>query len=140
MFVVDASVALAILLGEAEAATARAVIARSPGGTAIAPAIWPLEVANALARDVRRGRLTPERALILVIEAKSWGVVFDDESPDTAFGATLELSILHTLTVYDASYLELCLRSQTPLATFDRDLASAAVSRGVTLLIPLNRP
>ena len=140
MFVIDASVALAVLLAEAEALAARAIIGRLSAEVAIAPSLWPLEVGNILARDVRRGWLTSERALVLAAEAKAWGVIYDVDTPDAALGVTLELSLLHNLTVYDAAYLELCLRLEAPLATFDRDLGLAAAARGVTLLISVNRP
>jgi predicted nucleic acid-binding protein len=37
------------------------------------------------------------------------------------------------LTVYDAAYLELAKREALPLATFDRDLETAALTEGVAL-------
>ena len=40
----------------------------------------------------------------------------------------------HALTIYDAQYLELALRRQIPLATFDQQLAGAARAEGLTVL------
>jgi len=48
--------------------------------------------------------------------------------------AALSLCDKHGLTVYDASYLELALRRQLPLATLDSDLRRAAASEAIVLL------
>lgn len=46
----------------------------------------------------------------------------------------MELAFRHSLTVYDASYLELALRRNTALATHDRALARAALENDVEVL------
>ena len=46
----------------------------------------------------------------------------------------LALARGHRLTIYDAAYLELALRADAPLATLDRQLASAARAARVPLL------
>ncbi len=46
-----------------------------------------------------------------------------------AESALLYLARIHTLTVYDASYLELALRLRLPLATLNRQFISAAEGR-----------
>ena len=59
------------------------------------------------------------------------------QDPDThaqAWGATLELAALHSLTLYDAAYLELALRRRLPLATLDGGLRTAAQAETVELL------
>jgi predicted nucleic acid-binding protein len=43
----------------------------------------------------------------------------------------LQLARTHQLTVYDAVYLELAVRRQLPLLTFDGQLAAAAKRLGV---------
>jgi len=44
------------------------------------------------------------------------------------------LARTHTLTPYDAAYLDLAVRRQMPLATRDRDLERAARTCGVELI------
>jgi predicted nucleic acid-binding protein len=48
--------------------------------------------------------------------------------------AVLALSEKHSLTFYDAAYLELGRRKQLPLGTLDADLRKAAIAEGVVLL------
>lgn len=47
---------------------------------------------------------------------------------------TVALAERHGLTVYDATYLELAIRTGLPLATRDKRLRAAAGDRGVALL------
>jgi predicted nucleic acid-binding protein len=46
----------------------------------------------------------------------------------------LRLSEKHSLTAYDGAYLELALRNRIPMATLDKQLASAARKEEVKLL------
>lgn len=46
----------------------------------------------------------------------------------------LALARRHALSIYDAAYLELALRTGAPLATLDAELAQAARLAGVTLI------
>jgi predicted nucleic acid-binding protein len=58
------------------------------------------------------------------------------DAPISPSSAKILLRICHrhSLTVYDAAYLDLALREQLSLATLDGDLRKAAESEGVTLL------
>ena len=57
MFVIDASVTLAWCFEDEASGDADAVLDRLDREAALAPAHWPLEVANALRTAERRGRL-----------------------------------------------------------------------------------
>ena len=48
--------------------------------------------------------------------------------------AAMELANRHGLSFYDSMYLELALRRQLPLATFDRRLARAARAEGLDVV------
>jgi predicted nucleic acid-binding protein len=61
-------------------------------------------------------------------------ITIDDQTDHHAWGATRVLSREHGLTSYDAAYLELAMRRQTPLASCDADLLAAATQRGVEIL------
>lgn len=55
-----------------------------------------------------------------------------DRKPDERM--VLKLARTHGLSVYDASYLELALRAEIPLATLDTQLATAAFAEGAALI------
>ena len=50
-----------------------------------------------------------------------------------ALSGTVQLARRYKLSSYDASYLELALRSGLPLATLDEDLQKAAKKAGVKM-------
>jgi predicted nucleic acid-binding protein len=55
-------------------------------------------------------------------------ISIDLETDAQAWTATLSLSVRFSLTLYDATYLELAHRQNLPLATLDQELRSAANS------------
>jgi predicted nucleic acid-binding protein len=133
-FILDASVALAWVLEEQQAANANSVLAKLRTDTAAAPSIWPVEVANALLAAQRRGRLPAAR----VSQAIAFVLALQIEVRHAALEATLidtrELARRESLTVYDASYLDLAMREGVALATLDQALMAAANRVGVPLV------
>lgn len=123
------------LLADEDNTEARRILLLLRNAKGSAPAIWPLEVANALLAAQRRKRITrPEvrQALELLIELN-----IRVESVSMAEVSRLwVLAQDHRLSVYDAAYLDLALREHLPLATFHGDLRRAATTLGVELLIP----
>lgn len=91
-------------------------------------------MANFLVVAERKGRITPAdaaRAFELV-----WSLPIEIEPPGlTSINASRLLAMEYGLTAYDSCYLELARRLALPLATLDRDLASAARKCGVSLLV-----
>ena len=59
----------------------------------------------------------------------------DEEGLRVALGKISDLADAHALTVYDAAYLELALRTGLPLASRDGDLNRAARRCGVKVLL-----
>ncbi len=132
--VLDASVVVAWLLGD-EGEAAERVMAGLDGGVARVPAIWAVEIANALVVAERRGRVTEAQAsraaeLVLAIPVR----VAEVGEARTLRELRL-LARLHGLAAYDASYLDLALAERLPLATLDVRLAAAAQSAGVELVL-----
>jgi predicted nucleic acid-binding protein len=134
MFVLDASIALAWLLPDEEAERAERVVIMARLAGPIAPALFPLEVANALRSNLRRGRIDEvyrDRALDSLDRA---AVARDLESYDPAvLRETVRLSDKHGLTIYDAAYLELAIRHDAPLGTLDDDLRRAAEAENLVV-------
>lgn len=134
MFVVDASIALAWLLPDEETEKAEKVVILAKLSGAIAPALFPLEVANALRTNLRRGRIDVGYRDQALAQLDRAGVARDLESYDPEILLkTVRLSDLHGLTVYDAAYLELAIRHDAPLGTLDDDLRRAAAAENVAL-------
>lgn len=133
-FVLDASVAIAWCFADEASAATDALLDRLADEEAVAPALWPLEVANALAMAERRGRLSGAGLSRSVKLLQSLAVEIDDEAHTRAFRDLLHLAQSERLTVYDAAYLELALRRGAPLATKDVELRKAAARLGLALL------
>lgn len=134
MFVVDASVALAWCFSDEASALADRVLDRLEHDEALAPAIWPLEVANGLRSAERRGRLdladlSRVRELLVSLPVQVEAVPLD-----AALGAVTELARQLDLTAYDAAYLALAARRGLALATVDDRLREACEQAGVELV------
>lgn len=131
--VLDSSVALAwVLPGERTQAVEGLLDAVAADG-ALAPGLWPLEVANVLLQAERARRLAPGERGRALAALGTLPIAIDAETPARAWGETVALAEAHGLTCYDAAYLEVAARAGLPLATLDRRLARAAAERGVAL-------
>ena len=64
-------------------------------------------------------------------------IVPDAATATHALGDPLHLARRYKLSAYDASYLELALRTGSPLATLDTDLKKAAQAAGVQPFMPI---
>ncbi len=100
------------------------------------PMIWHLEVAHGAMRAERSG-MASASVLTKFSEILS-RVPFSEEQRPTQLwlAASVSLARKHSLTVYDASYLELALATGATLATFDQKLCAAAQTCGVSVLGP----
>jgi predicted nucleic acid-binding protein len=133
-FVLDASIALAWCFADEATPATDALLNRLADEDAIAPALWRLEVANALTMAERRGRLSVAGLTRSVNLLQRLAVAIDVDGPDRAFRELLDLARSERLTVYDAAYLELALRLGLPLATKDAKLRKAGAGLGLALL------
>ena len=132
--VIDASVALAWCFEDERSEPADQVLGRLATDDALVPAIWPLEVANALRTAERRGRLGPgefANAARLLLELP---VRVEAIATAQALGGIADLARGLELSVYDAAYLALAARRGLPLATTDARLRRACTEAGVELL------
>jgi predicted nucleic acid-binding protein len=134
VFVIDASVALAWCFEDEATPYADVVLSRLEHEEAVAPSIWPLEVANGLRSAERRGRID-ERELPGVAQLLlALPIRIEESTLDSALGEVLQLARALGLSTYDASYVALALRHGAPLATLDDPLAQAATAAGAQLL------
>lgn len=133
-FVVDASVVAAWVLDDEQSDLADQVIDSLTLKAATAPHLWALEVANILTVCERRGRIDSAKRKLMADAVKDLGVVEQPHTQDTIFGEILNLAVKHSLSAYDASYLELAMRLGLPLATLDKPLQKAAEAEGVAVI------
>ncbi len=93
---------------------------------AIVPTVWPLEFGNALLIAERKKRLTEPDTVRFLSLIKTFPIVVDHDTHDQTLNEVVLLARTHRLTTYDASYLDLAMRLELPIATLDADLAKAA--------------
>jgi predicted nucleic acid-binding protein len=136
LIVVDASLALAWCFRDEQTPAAVALLSRVTADGMVVPALWHLELANVLQMAVRRKRITREQRDASMEDLQSLPIFVDEETIHSAWSTTLELADRCGLSIYDATYLELALRRNLPLATLDRQLSEAARQTRVEVLPP----
>jgi predicted nucleic acid-binding protein len=135
VFVVDASVALAWCFEDEATNWTDGLLDRLRRGDEIAvPAHWPTEISNGLLFAVRRKRIKSDQPALFWDELARLPIEIEPPLTPLQAKAILALSEKHTLTVYDAAYLELAQRRHLPLATLDSELRTAASAEVVVLL------
>lgn len=82
----------------------------------------------------RRNRISQQFRDASLSDLAEMSIYQDPETDYHVWRTTLRLATTHRLTVYDATYLELAIRRNLPLATLDRELRVAAIACKVELL------
>ena len=133
-FIADASVAIGwVHPSQATMQTSAMLDAIAEGATLEVPALWPLEVANALTVLVRRRKLTEQERQSGLGFLRQLRLRVDHEMASLAFSRLSDLAAAHQLSVYDAAYLELAQRREIVLGCKDGPLREAAKKSGVKL-------
>lgn len=135
-FVLDGSVALAWCFADEADPYADAIARKLPDIVPVVPAIWHLEVANALLVGERRGRCDQADTSNWTVFLASLPITVDEPGGARVFAHVLPVARANNLSTYDAAYLELCLRRGLPLATLDKRLKAVAVAVGVGIFDP----
>ncbi len=129
--VLDSSVALGWIYRDETSPDSSSIRAQVVGHGAIAPGIWPLEIANSLHWSVQRRRIDEDFRDQSLADLAQLDIAIDSETHVFAWTATLALADRFRLTLYDACYLELAQRRRVPLATLDTALRAACRGLGV---------
>lgn len=133
-FVLDNSVTMRWFFGDGkpqELAYAGRVLDAMQEAQALVPVTWGLEVANVIAKAEEKALVTEARSGAFLEMLEDVDIEVDVATFAHALSDTLQLARRYKLSAYDASYLELALRSGLPLATLDEDLQKAAKKAGV---------
>jgi predicted nucleic acid-binding protein len=134
-FVLDASAAVAWAFSDEKSKAATLALIEVQRTFAIVPALWPFEMASALRKAVKEGRLTPFQRAEFLADLNTLDIRVERDVPTV--DRLLGLAEQFNLSIYDAAYLDLALTTHLPLATLDGDLAIATRSAGVSLILAL---
>jgi predicted nucleic acid-binding protein len=132
-FVLDCSVAMSWCFNDEINTYADEVLGTLLTAEALVPALWSLEVANVLVVAERRKRLTEAQMIRAIALLQALPISVDEATAQRALGATLTLAREHSLSAYDAAYLELAMREGLSLATVDAKLTHVMRHCGVDL-------
>ena len=139
-WIIDASITINWLLDDEQDRQHSIAIFQSLGERhIIVPSLWVYEVANVLLVAHRRQRLTAERLQQFLTTLSELEPQL--HAPEFSLASRLsKLALQHQLTVYDAAYLDLGLRTGLPIATIDKALIRAMEAVGVERVTPSNTP
>ena len=135
-FVLDASVALLWLAPQTNpsgADYAAEILTAHKDSQAVVPSLFALEIANVLAKLESKGVVTEADSQHYIAILGCLNISVDQATATHALGDTLHLARRYKLSTYDASYLELSLRTGMSLASLDVSLAKAATTAGVKI-------
>jgi len=133
-FVLDCSVTLSWLLPDERGAATDALVDALERTTAVAPAIWPYEVANALLVAQRRARIGDDDLLRVRRALAALPIEVEAVARDHVLSAVSDLGRRFDITSYDAAYVELAARRRLPLATLDARLRKACAALHVEVV------
>ena len=128
VLVLDASMTLAWLLERTETNEQRCAIdclRQVSLLETVVPQLWHLEVANVLYQFERRRLLSATASDEFLSLLAKLPIATDSETPALRRDEVRLLARQHALSTYDATYLDIVLRRNAILATFDRRLADA---------------
>jgi len=135
--ILDASMALAWIFerqNKEEAARAEKVLTMIVDIETIVPTLWHIELINALLIGERRKVVTKAQIIDYLNRLEKLPILTDENALANRREVVTDLAREHALTAYDAIYLDLALRSNALLATFDTKLAKAMHKAGGSLI------
>jgi predicted nucleic acid-binding protein len=134
VFVLDNSVTMRWCFQNAAHPYADGVLQQLATGAAFVPVLWRYEVSAVLAKSQKDGILTALKADEFLATLDKLNITVDPDSSDRILTDVHRLAVTYRLTSYDASYLELALHRQLPLATLDNELIVACKASGAVLI------
>ena len=130
-FVLDASVAIAWFIRKQATVYTDRMRLRARREPLHVPALWRLEVVNAVWTLQRRGGISVQAADTVVDLLSSLAVI--EHANEHSMHEMLALTRRHGLSSYDATYLALAYDLRLPLACKDKPLRNALSTAGVKL-------
>ncbi len=135
-FVLDCSVTLSWFLeDEATSSTDRIQDSLALDSEAYVPALWIFEIGNVFIVSEKRKRIQREKINQYFENLRKLPIHVEPAPTIHLITKIVDLARKFNLSVYDASYLELAIRKNFPLATIDKKLSQAAKISKIHLLI-----
>jgi predicted nucleic acid-binding protein len=134
--VLDASAALAWLIDRtdpAEIQLSLRILESVESQSARVPSLWFSEVSNGVLAAERHHGSSATKSIAFLGLLKTLPIDEDKVELWSTQPAVLALSRAYGLSAYDATYMELALRTGSALATFDQKLAQASRSGGISV-------
>ena len=125
-FVIDNSVVMLWCFKDETNKYADAILHRLSEATAFVPSIWPLEVVNVLLVAERKRRLSEADSTRFITLLTQLPIVVEVGHSERSMKELLIFARANKLSSYDASYLDLAMKSGYPIATLDIKLIQAA--------------
>jgi predicted nucleic acid-binding protein len=121
-FVLDSSVALAWILPDEHSDSVDLIADRLENDFAVVPAVWPLEILNALLVASRRARISAGDIKRSLSDLAALPIEVETIAMAEMLDAISSVAQRHNITSYDAAYVELAKRRGLAVATLDRKL------------------
>ena len=131
--VVDASVALAWCFPDEASEYADGVLVALEGRPVIVPALWALEITNALIVAERRKRMKQPDVRRFVELLGGLTIIEHSQTVGDTVSNVLPLAREYNLSAYDAACLDVAIRQGAQLATLDSALLKAGRSAGIKI-------
>lgn len=125
-FILDCSVTMAWCFEDESDEFSLAILEKLQRSQALVPSLWSLEVANVLLIAQRKKRVTKNHVDSFIQALGILPIHIDTSTHVKAMHQILALAHETNLTIYDATYLELAIREELPLATLDKHLQNVA--------------
>ena len=133
-FVIDNSVIMSWCFKDETSQYSDNILEKLTVSMAVVPSIWPLEIANVLLEAERKNRLGEADSARFITLINKLPIKVEQETPERMLKEIFALAREHDLSSYDASYLDLAMKSGLPIATLDEKLISAAKRSHVPVL------
>jgi predicted nucleic acid-binding protein len=130
LIVLDASAALALILAEDEGTEVEEILNAtiSINGQIFVPGLFWYELGNALLTAERKNRIDRPSNTTAISGFARLPIVTHQESDFAIHNRIMGLARETGLTYYDASYLELAMRYEAPLKSFDTHIINLKAS------------
>lgn len=135
-FVLDCSLTMTWCFSDQATALTKHVLDQLEYKRAIVPSLWFYEVGNVLLLAERKKKITPEggKEFLQLLNNLPIFIAEPQLQNNEILHRVLGIGRKFSLSLYDATYLELAFRNKIALATLDKELITAAKRLGVSVL------
>ena len=134
MIVLDASLMVARILREPHDGVDQDLFTLLDNSQIVVPSHWPIEIANALRTNIRRGRIAQSDVQAIVGFLANFQLTVSAPIQLDEIEALTVFALTQRLTAYDAAYVRMAVEHGARLATVDADMRATAQRLNIPLL------